>query len=163
MAWRAFLETYGTVLPVLEDQIHREEGLPLNWYDVLVKLRYYSPEGRLRMQALTDLVFLTSSGLTRLLDRLVEAGLVKRESTPGDRRGVYAVITDRGREALEAANVGHSKAVEEHFLRYLDDSDVKALTSAFTKILEGEKGAGPFVPIVRDTKETSPTSGRGTT
>ena len=150
MAWRAFLETYATVVPVLSDHIENELGLPLTWYDVLVKLQHYSEDGRLRMQALSELVFLTSSGLTRLLDRMVEAGLVRRESTPDDRRGVYAVLTDRGREALDEVHPAHGQAVEEHFLRHLDDADADALSRAFEKILKGEKGSGPFVPIGRD-------------
>ena len=76
-------------------------GLPLSRYDVLLNLAE-APGGRLRMQELSASVLLSKSGLSRLVDRMVAAGLVRRERCEDDRRGWFAVLTDQGRSALAA-------------------------------------------------------------
>ena len=85
-AWRAFLLTYSRVMRTLEQEMQESEGLALSWYDILAHLDD-APEGRIRMQFLADSILLSRSGLTRLIDRMVEAGLVTRENCPEDRRG----------------------------------------------------------------------------
>jgi DNA-binding MarR family transcriptional regulator len=80
------------------------------------------------------------SGLTRLVDRMTEAGLVAREPCPGDRRGTYAVMTAAGRQRLRAASGVHLRGVYEHFARHLDDRDVAALHTALGHVLDAEGG-----------------------
>ena len=78
-----------------------------------------SPEGLLRMSDLAAQTTLTSSGITRVVDRLVERGLVSRQSCATDRRTTYAVISETGRGLLDAGaprapgagpGVGHGPA-----------------------------------------------------
>lgn len=136
-AWEAFLQAHSVVLRILEREMDEEQHLPLTWYDVLAWLSH-APEGQLRMQTLADSVVLSRSGVTRLVDRMVSAGLVERQLCPSDRRGWYAVITAKGREAFELARPGHLRGIQEHFLNYLSDDDIKALHRALSKILEAE-------------------------
>ena len=75
--------------------MQEQHGLPLAWGDVMQQLAD-GPKQGLRMSELADLVLLTRSGITRLVDRMIEAGLIVREPCPGDRRGYYAVITQKG-------------------------------------------------------------------
>ena len=67
----------------------------MQWFEVLLRLAR-TPGGRLRMSDLAAQTTLTASGLTRVVDRLEDAGLVKREACPTDRRSTYAVLTAEG-------------------------------------------------------------------
>ena len=98
--WRSFLETHSAVVKYLERRMQVRHSLPLAWWDVLQQLSG-DPERRLRMGELADSVLLTRSGITRLVGRMIEAGLVAREPCPGDRRGYYAVIAQLGLDTIE--------------------------------------------------------------
>src|SRR4051794_20121004 len=76
-----------------------EHGLGDVEFEVLLRLAR-SPEGSLRMSDLSAQTSLTSSGITRVVDRLVHMGSVHRRACTADRRTTYAVITDAGRERL---------------------------------------------------------------
>ncbi len=136
--WQAFLRTYTTIIPALECEMQEAEGLPLTWYNVLTHLNR-EPSGGLRLQDLAEAVALSQSGLTRLLDRMSKGGLIERKPCPHDRRGAYAVMTLRGKTALEQAAPIHSRGIEQHFMQHLNDEDVQALNRVFLKILEAEK------------------------
>lgn len=141
-AWTTFLRAHASVIGELEREMQEQQGLPLTWYDILVNLAS-APGCRLRMQALADSILLSRSGLTRLLDRMADAGLVRREPCPEDRRGTYAAITEPGRETLRRATPGHLAGVQRHFLGRLDDEDLAALILALDKVVRGEQAATP--------------------
>ena len=137
-AWQAFLRAYTTVIPSLECELREAGGLPLVWYNVLMHLQE-DPTGALRLQDLAEAVVLSQSGLTRLLDRMAEAGLIERKPCPHDRRGAYAVLTPAGKAALEQARPIYLRGIDQHFMQYLTEEDVQALTRAFLKILAAEE------------------------
>jgi DNA-binding MarR family transcriptional regulator len=87
-------------------------GLAPAEFEVCVRLAR-SPEGLLRMSDLAAQTTLTSSGITRVVDRLVERGLVTRRDCATDRRTTYAVITDTGRDLLERLLPEHLELLEE--------------------------------------------------
>lgn len=131
-AWRALLCAHAGLLRRLE-RLHAERDLmPLEWYDVLVHLAE-APEQRLRLNALADAVLLSRSGMTRLVGRLVEAGLVRREVCPSDRRGAYAVLTEAGRQALEAAAPTHLAGIQEFFGCHLSPAESVQLLGLLTR------------------------------
>jgi DNA-binding MarR family transcriptional regulator len=138
--WREFLETHAVVVGALEAELDAERDLPLAWYDVLVSLSE-APNRRLRMQDLAARVLFSRSGLTRLLDRMVGAGLVRRERCDDDRRGTFAVLTPSGARRLRDASGVHLRGVRDHFDRHLADADVRALHHALRKVLDGEAEA----------------------
>jgi DNA-binding MarR family transcriptional regulator len=133
-AWRAFLSSYRALIDVLEDELKCARGLPLTWFDVLAQL-HSAPGNRLRMTQLANSIMLSKSGLTRLVDRLIDAGLVVRESCPSDRRGYEAVLTPDGRQAFEEAYPAHLEGIERHFSRHFSDDEARALSRALTKLL----------------------------
>jgi DNA-binding MarR family transcriptional regulator len=139
-AWREFLEAHAVVVGRLEAELAAERDLPLAWYDVLVGLSE-APDRRLRMQDLAERVLFSRSGLTRLVDRMVAAGLVARERCEDDRRGTYAVLTRSGASCLRDASGVHLRGVREHFDRHLSDADVRALHHVLRKVLDGEARA----------------------
>jgi DNA-binding MarR family transcriptional regulator len=93
-----------------------------------------SPEGRLRMQELSASVLLSKSGLSRVVDRMEENGLVRRERSEDDRRGWFAVLTERGRSTLRRAAPVHLRGIQEHFARHLDDEEARVLTAALDRV-----------------------------
>ena len=139
--WREFLEAHALVVGALEAELDAERDLPLAWYDVLVSLSE-APDRRLRMQDLAARVLFSRSGLTRLLDRMVTAGLVRRERCGEDRRGTFAVLTAAGGRRLRDASGVHLRGVRDHFDRHLTDADVRALHQALRRVLDGEAETG---------------------
>ena len=137
--WRQFLEVHAVVVGALETELDEARGLPLAWYDVLVSLQE-APDRRLRMQDLARRVLFSRSGLTRLVDRMVDEGYVARERCEDDRRGMFAVLTPAGAKCLRDASGVHLRGVRDHFDNHLDDVDVAALRSAFAKVLAAEVG-----------------------
>src|SRR3954447_23239335 len=92
----ARLTAHTTMTAHIEDALS-EAGLPpLAWYDVLWPV-YQAEDRRLRMRELAEqVVTISRSGLTRLVDRIVDAGMLERAGTPGDRRGTDVILTDKG-------------------------------------------------------------------
>lgn len=119
----------------------KEQGVPLAWYDVLIQL-HGAPDGRLRMQELADRVVLSRSGLTRLIDRMEDEGLVSREPVEDDRRGSYAALTTEGSATYDRLAPGHHRSIDEHFTRHLDEADLIALDRAVRKVREGNLATG---------------------
>ena len=131
-AWRLFFESALALVDVLDAELERDAGIPLRWYDVLVKLEE-TPDG-LRMNELAERILYSKSGFTRVVDRLEEAGLVRRVRPANDRRSILVLLTDEGRTTMERARRHHRHAIEQHFSRHLSDTDVKALTRALEKV-----------------------------
>src|SRR6266581_6461989 len=131
-AWRLFFESALALLDVLDTELERDAGIPLRWYDVLVQLEE-SPGG-IPMNALAERILYSKSGFTRVVDRMEEAGLVRRVRPENDRRSIFVVLTDQGRETMERARRHHRHAIEEHFSRHLAATDIKALTRALEKV-----------------------------
>jgi DNA-binding MarR family transcriptional regulator len=114
------------VVRELERELLAAADLPLAWYDVLLQLAE-APERRLRMAELADRVLLSRSGLTRLVDRIAAAGLVRRERSREDARGTFTVLTDRGLERLRAAAPVHLAGISRHWLSNFDEAELRQL------------------------------------
>jgi DNA-binding MarR family transcriptional regulator len=110
-----------------------QHGLPITWFDVLSRLTD-APNQRMRMHELEEASLFTRSGITALADRLEKAGLVERQRSSEDRRGVYLVLTQAGSEKFEKAWVDHQGNIQEHFGRHIDGKDAKAITAATKKV-----------------------------
>ena len=137
-AWEGLIRTVGYLLKTFESELEESEDLQLTWYDVLIQL-YGAPGERLRMQALADKVVLSRSGLTRLIDRMEKAGLVRREASREDRRGYNAIMTEEGRRLFLRARPIHQSGIYQHFTGLLDDTDVQALRTIVSKIRKGNR------------------------
>jgi DNA-binding MarR family transcriptional regulator len=128
-AWRGVLFATSRTLLIAEPDLVAKAGFPLTWLDVLAQL-YDAPASGLRMQELEQRSLFTRSGLTRLVDRIEAAGLVRREDVPGDRRGVQVVLTDEGRRRHDAAFADHLKVIEREFGRRLTQAQQAAVAEA---------------------------------
>ncbi|MDQ6885141.1 MAG: MarR family transcriptional regulator [Candidatus Dormibacteraeota bacterium] len=128
-AWRAFLDAQASILRLLEAELVAEEDMTLAEYDVLFQLAV-AGDRRLRMTELSERVRLSRSGLTRLVDRLVEAGLVSRGHCTADRRGTFAILTPAGVDRVRRARPVHLRGVRRHFVDRLSADQLAALAEA---------------------------------
>jgi len=84
-------------------------------------------------------LLLTASGITRLLDGLERAGFVERGSCPGDRRVVYAVLTEAGLEKLREAAATHFEQIDELFGARFEERELDELAALLSR-LGGDDG-----------------------
>ena len=131
-AWRLYFESALALIDVLDAELQHQAGLPMRWYDVLVHLEE-SPEG-VPMSELAGRILHSKSGFTRLVDRMEDAGLVRRVRPEHDRRSILVVLTDQGTEAMLRARRYHRDGIERHFSRHLTDDEIKTLTRALEKV-----------------------------
>lgn len=82
-------------------------GLQPGWFDLLAALRRAEAPHALNPTQLMRTTMLSSGGMTKRLDRLVEAGLVERRADPDDRRGTLVRLTRHGKAAIDRAVVTH--------------------------------------------------------
>lgn len=134
LAWYGLLQVEARSTELIGDELERATGLPLAWFEVLANLHW--PDGqRRRMSELADDLLLSRGGVTRLVGRLEDAGHVRREIPPEDRRAVYAVLTDKGRETIEAAFPVLTDALDRHFGSLLNADDVRRMNGLWEKLL----------------------------
>jgi DNA-binding MarR family transcriptional regulator len=123
---------------LLIEQIDRDlataECIPLHWYDVLVEL-LEAPEQRLRMSELARRVVLSRSTLTHLAARLEHEGLLQRERVDTDRRGAYATLTDKGREAMRKAWPVYAQGIAGYFAAHLSEAEAAQLRDLLSRVL----------------------------
>ena len=94
-------------------------------------------DGKLRMLDLSDLLSVSPSGVTRLVERLVKRGWVTREQPPDNRRLVYAVLTKEGRHMVETTTAAaYRDTVTTTFSSHLNDQDIADLKRIGRKLLE---------------------------
>lgn len=132
-AWRAFVRAFTSATRFQEKTLEGS-GLDLSEYDVLVTLGHGPPEG-MRPSDLADRVLLTKSGMTRLLQRLEERGLVGRHACPLDRRGRYIAMTAEGRHLLRRAAPALLRGLASA-LAPLSPQDLSALQRAAERMTE---------------------------
>ncbi|MFC5749398.1 MarR family winged helix-turn-helix transcriptional regulator [Actinomadura rugatobispora] len=139
--WRAMLRAQARISRRLQADLLAEHDLALASYDVLTRLGE-SAGGRLRMNDLADRVLLSRSGLTRLVDRMQREGLVERESCASDARGLYAVLTPRGRAKLDEAGPTYRRGVQDSVLSRLDEDDLRTLAHVMGKLADDQPPPG---------------------
>lgn len=127
------LETNARLSRDLGSMLESSCQLPLAWFEVLLQLRRTS-DGRLKMNQMADAIFHSTGGTTRLIDRLEEAKLVRREHCPSDRRAIFVGITDEGNAKLDVALDVHLSFLEELMQTRLTSSDRDELRSLLTKL-----------------------------
>lgn len=108
-----FLEAHDGLLRRLRPQLS-EHGLPHGEFEALLRMAR-THGGRLRMSDLAAQLSLSTSGLSRLVDRLERRGLAERQACPTDRRGFFAAVTPGGRRLVETAVRGHLDLVDQWF------------------------------------------------
>jgi len=133
-AWRSFLEAHSAISKQLERELREECDFPLSWYDAMVQLN--EAGGSMRMHELAGSLLLSRSATTRFADRLEAAGLIRRETAEGDRRGTVVSLTEFGASELRRTAPVHMRGIVEHFTDHFDEDELA--------LIAGLLGGAPF-------------------
>lgn len=134
--WRAFLSAMRLLTDQLDRELQHDANIPHTYYEILVALSE-APGRRLRMNQLAEVCQSSRSRLSHAVNRLEEAGWVRREACPTDKRGALAVMTDDGFAAIEAAAPGHVDGVRRHVFDVLTPTQVRSLGEISAAIRDG--------------------------
>ena len=141
LAWAALLRAHAAVVPRLEAELQRAGQIPLRWYDVLLTL-VRAPRTGVRMQELADAAVLSRTRVSRVVDELEAAGLVRREPNPADGRSTMVAITNAGRAAFRRAAPVYLRGIGEHFTDLLSPEELHAIRDALEKVVAAHRARG---------------------
>jgi DNA-binding MarR family transcriptional regulator len=131
------VRTHRKLTETLGREMEESAAIPLVFFDVLIHVAA-APDGYLTMSRLSTDISLTTGGVTRLVDRMVEAGLVAREHCPKDRRSIHVVLTPEGHAVLGRAVAAHIESIDRHLMACLDTDERAALSGALIKVLASD-------------------------
>lgn len=137
-------ETYSEVMRVVSAQ-EKAHGLAVAEFDVLLRLGR-SPGRQLRITDLYTQTGLTSGGMTRLIDRLLERGLVERDTDPRDRRVVLARLTDAGAQKAAEVLPGHLDILQRLLVEPLNERQRAALEFGLRRIRDNAQRSAQAGP-----------------
>jgi MarR family 2-MHQ and catechol resistance regulon transcriptional repressor len=124
-------------------------------FEVLMRLAR-SPRNRLRMTDLAGQTSLSTSGVTRVVDRMDRGGLIRREACPTDRRSSYAVITEAGLARLDEILPGHLELVQKWFIDQLSPVQLDQMLESLRTIRDA---VNPCATAGSSADETPPVPG----
>lgn len=150
-ALRAIGRVRWAVMDVVGKQVEEQENIPFDWFEVLIEV-IEAPDERIKMTDLARLTLRSKSGATRLVDRLEEAGLVRRETSPEDRRAVYVTLTDNGRALFERVRAPVVEILIDRFAAHLSPKEARFISLALAKVLK----ANELEPIVAPLRPAEP-------
>jgi DNA-binding MarR family transcriptional regulator len=131
-AWRSFITTTNDLVRAIERDLH-PFGLGFGDYQLLVVLSE-SPERRMKMCDLADVLRLSRGGLTRRMAGVLGAGLVERVPDEEDGRAAWARMTPEGFSLLRRAAPVHVRSVRARMIDLLTPAEIRAIGSAFAKV-----------------------------
>jgi DNA-binding MarR family transcriptional regulator len=133
-AWIRLVRARHAVVSALEADGKAAGALPIEWYDVLWDLERH--EDGVRPFKLEERLLFAQYNLSRLIDRLVEAGLVRREVCPTDKRGQMLFITDAGKKARKATWPHYARGMNKHLGDKLTEAEAEKLATLLGKLIE---------------------------
>ncbi len=135
-AWRALQFMQLQLTAQLARELAATSGLSYPDYLVLVALTD-RPDGRMRIVELSHDLGWEKSRVSHHVTRMAERGLVAKERCGDDRRGAFVVVTDAGRQAIEAAAPGHVATVRRLVIDRLTPRQLDTIGAAARTILAG--------------------------
>lgn len=133
--WRGWIAASMLLPDRLSRDLQQQHGLTGTDYQILVELSE-SPGRRMRMSTLADRTLLSRSRLSHQIDRMAKAGLVERQECAEDRRGSFAVLTERGWQTIVTAAPDHVESVRRHLLDQLTPEEFEAFGRACIKVAD---------------------------
>lgn len=110
-SWLKLIQVIANVEAELGKVLQAQHGLGLSEYRAL-EILTRSPDSELRMQELASHLRLNQSSVSRMVERLERGGFTVRDLCPDDKRGVYTVLTEKGRAHLESAQLDYEAALD---------------------------------------------------
>lgn len=137
-AWTSLVRAQQIMIDKIERELKAHGLPPLNWYDILWALES-SPEGRLRLNDIGNVVLLNKYNVTRLVNRLEEKGLVSKTSCPQDGRGIFACITDKGKETRQKMWYFYRNILNKNFFANYDEAELVNISSLMKRIINPDQ------------------------
>jgi DNA-binding MarR family transcriptional regulator len=131
-AWLALVRTHARLWDQVDAHMRREHGLTMVRYDVLAQLNIAG--GQLGLSELASAIVLSPSGLSKLLDRMEESGLIRRDRDPKDARSIFATITPEGRSLVKRARTSHHAFLQRAFGDALTPRDADDLARIMGRV-----------------------------
>ncbi len=132
-AWGALTRTHAAIVQRLQETLSAADFPPLPWYEVLATVSE-APEERMKMGDLAEALVITRGGLTKLVDRLVKAGLLERTFCETDRRVSYATLCPAGADLLEEMRPVVIAELEVAFSANLSTTEADALRDTLERV-----------------------------
>jgi DNA-binding MarR family transcriptional regulator len=137
--WPVFLTAHAVLIEQVETRLAAADLPQLAWYDVLWALER-ADGGRMRLAGLAEKIVLSRSNMTRLVDRLEDAGLVRRERSTEDRRGAFAALTPAGAALRARMWPVYQQAIAELFERHLEADEAEKMKAGLRRVLNAVRG-----------------------
>ncbi|HMP47349.1 MAG TPA: MarR family transcriptional regulator [Oligoflexia bacterium] len=135
LLWSELFVSRPIAIKKVEEKMALDSPLGLDEYDLLLIISR-EPEMRCRLNLITEKTLYSKSGVTRVVNRMLESGYLKKTSCPEDKRGQYASLTNEGIKALKKSWDIYSKAIIETLGPCLNRDEVKQLTSLLSKLID---------------------------
>ena len=113
---------------------------PLEWYDVLWELERRSPDLGLRPYELEHGLLIAQYNVSRLVERLCQAGYVERRPCKSDARGQVLVITEKGRAIRQKMWPVYLASIQRHIGAYLSADEARALCALLVRVVRSRSG-----------------------
>ena len=140
-AFARLMRAHAALTRELSARLLTDHGLSITDYQCLLTLAH-AEDGAMRRVDLAEQLLLTPSGVTRLLDGLERDGWVTKGSCSTDARVTYAVLTDEGRDHLEAAGRSHVAQVRELIDDQFSAEELETLVELLGRLPGGSAGRG---------------------
>jgi DNA-binding MarR family transcriptional regulator len=131
-AWRRYIVASRRLIEALDADLNQHD-LSMADYEILAQLSD-APDRRMRMAELAEIAMLSRSRLSHRMKVMEDAGWVRREACPDDKRGFFAVMTPKGWKAIVAAAPDHVESVRSRFVDKLSKSDQIVLAQIFERV-----------------------------
>jgi DNA-binding MarR family transcriptional regulator len=130
--WEGISRAHCSITTAIEKDMLPATGISLSWYEVLSHLSE-APDTRLRFQDLARVVGISDSGASRRLNQMIKAGLIERFLCASDRRGVYALMTDKGKATYVKAHAVFVRSIERN-LKQLEPGEAELVQTALSRL-----------------------------
>ncbi len=137
-AWRSYIIASRRLLDALDADLI-DHDLSMADYEVLAQLSD-APDRKMRMSELADIAMISKSRLSHRMKVMEKAGWVKREECLEDKRGYFAVMTEKGWKAIVKAAPDHVESVRSRFLDHLTVKDQEDLAKIFDRVQSRLRG-----------------------
>jgi len=133
IAFGHLLEGSQRLLTEVEADLKDSSDITVSEAEVLIRLAN-SPNNQLRPKELAEQCVMSTSGCTRLLDRLERQNLVRRKPHGTDRRGLVVELTDNGRDLPTSVLPDHLDSLDARLWSVLTKAELKQLSTIMRKI-----------------------------
>ncbi len=144
-AWGAFFLAHALAIRSIEEDIAGKAPLSLDEYDLLLSIARH-PTGRPRLSELAQATVFTRSGISRVTQRLEARGFLSRQECAEDKRGAFAVLTAKGKDAMRETWKSYSKAIHTILNPCFDHKDARKFKELNGRIID-QINAQPLVTI----------------